>query len=233
MNKSLYMSPLGLEILVCSQENISVYLPFESVLNTATDDDVLYAIQELVKSEVLASDSAESGFDILSEAQRYLRPIFNPLAVLKIIIREPQSSKICYLADDEVTVIEEAFNRLDKLRLTMMNRSEFSAFVSESFDVVLPDEAFDNSELMESDEAESEIVKIGLNGSIENVAQKEDVIMVTDIDRPDLRRLSRMIVYRTGNENRLAVFSGNHVSENSRCDNDTFKNRFDFILEEL
>lgn len=233
MNKSLYMSPLGLEILICSQEDISVYLPFESTLNAATDNDVLYGIQALVKSGALAPDSSGNGFDILPETRRCLQPILNPAAVFKVVIKEPLSSKICYLADDEVTVIEQAANRSDKLRLTMMNRSGFSAFVAESFDMLLPDTDFDNSEFAVTDEAEAEIVKIGLNGPVDEIIETDGAIMVADAVNSDLKPVSRIIVYRTGIEYRLAVFSDNHAFENVRCDIDIFKNRFDLILEEL
>ncbi len=240
MNKSLYISPLGLEILLCSQENINIYLPIDDTLNTAEDNDVLYGIQELVNSGVLAPDSSGNGFDILPEAQMCLRPILKPKAVFKIITKEPQSSKTCYLADSEATVIEEAINRSDKLRLTMADRNSFSALVAESFDMILPESISEDSKLIdevfnlsESDSADSEILKIGLNNSTDEVAEKEEIVMVTDIFKPDLKLFSRIIVYRTGLEDRFALFSDKRSPECFECDFNIFKNRFDLILEDL
>lgn len=240
MNKSLYISPLCLEILLCSQENINIYLPIEDTLNTAEDNDILYGIQEFVNAGVLAPDSSGNGFDILSEARKCLRPIINPKAVLTIITKEPQSSKVCYLANNEATVIEDAVNRSDKLRLTMTDRKSFSALVAESFYTISPETISEDSKLMdevsnlsESDSVDSEILKIGLNNSTEEVAEKDEIVMVTDIFKPDFKIFSRIIVYRTGLEDRFAVFSDKHSPECFECDFNVFINRFDLILEDL
>lgn len=232
MNKSLYLSLLALEMLICSQENINVYLPFENILSTAKDKDMLYGIQELVKSGVLAPDTVGKGFDILPEAQQYLRPILASRAIIKIINKETQLSKICYLADNEVTVIEDAINRADKLRLTISDRNNFPEFVAEGFNMFLSEEISDNAEIIDLNEIDTEIEKIGLDGSIDELSEKDEVVAVVDILKPDSMIFSRIIIYRTDAEDRFVVFSSKAVSECFKSDFNIFKNRFDLILEE-
>lgn len=125
MDKSYYFSPLSLELLVRSQEDVRTILPESDGLEKSSEKDLLYIIYDLVKDGFLSPDSCGTGFEIEDDLKIIIGIIRSPKKYYSIFDRVSDTLIYVYQNDSGIVLAESTDNRKDRFKVYISDYKGF------------------------------------------------------------------------------------------------------------
>lgn len=111
MNSSYYLSASALQILIFSQYEKKVILPEMVILDNLSENELIYAMNELVESGAIRMNANSETFDIIDDFIPVLSAIVNANVIFKTLNKETNRISYVYVSDDIATTLISVANR--------------------------------------------------------------------------------------------------------------------------
>lgn len=213
MNDFYFLSPLEFEMLVRPQADGNLALPSDGIIESSSDEDLIYCLNSLNSCGALVANSDGKGFDVTDKYKTIVRRIVLAKAIIRTVGMISSRPVYYYVSKEGAAAIESSANRKGKLKIgavdgdnlvdTVLDRMEFQ---DDSMDDNFSDDA--EIDLNDKMEAEEFIVSEGISAKAEELLNSDYVFGVVDMmAAANAMTELRLVVYRAETCEKIAVLS--------------------------